>query len=50
MKLITIIESGAVNFVPSKIPVEKSTIFPHRSIKIFTWTSPDGNTTVLIKS
>jgi hypothetical protein len=33
-----------VNFDTSKNLVVKSTMFPHRSIHKYTWTSPDGNT------
>jgi len=33
-----------VNFATSKNLVVKSTIFPHRNIHKYTWTSPDGNT------
>ena len=31
-----------VNFVTSKNLVVKSTMFPHRNIHKYTWTSPDG--------
>jgi hypothetical protein len=31
-----------VNFATSKNLVVKSTVFPHRSIHKYTWTSPDG--------
>ena len=31
-----------VNFVTSKKPVVKSTMFPHQNIHKYTWTSPDG--------
>jgi hypothetical protein len=31
-----------VNFATSKNVVVKSTIFPHRNIHKYTWTSPDG--------
>jgi hypothetical protein len=31
-----------VNFATSKHLVVKSTMFPHRSIHKYTWTSPDG--------
>jgi hypothetical protein len=31
-----------VNFATSKNLVVKSTMFPHRYIHIYTWTSPDG--------
>jgi hypothetical protein len=34
----------AVNFVTSKSLVVKSTMFSHRSIHKYTWTSPDGKT------
>jgi hypothetical protein len=34
----------AVNFATSKILVVKSTMFPHRKIHKYTWTSPEGNT------
>ena len=33
-----------VNFATSKNLVIKSTMFPHRNIHKYTWTSPDGNT------
>jgi endonuclease/exonuclease/phosphatase family metal-dependent hydrolase len=33
-----------VNFATSKNLVVKSTIFPHRTIHKYTWTSPDGQT------
>jgi hypothetical protein len=33
-----------VNFAISKNLVVKSTMFPHRSIHKYTWTSPDGQT------
>jgi len=33
-----------VNFAKSKNLVVKSTIFPHRNIHKYTWTSPDGKT------
>jgi hypothetical protein len=33
-----------VNFATSKSFVVKSTMFPHRSIHKYTWTSPDGKT------
>ena len=32
-----------VNFATSKNLVVKSTMFPHRNIHKYTWTSPDGN-------
>jgi hypothetical protein len=32
-----------VNFATSKNLVLKSTMFPHRKIHKYTWTSPDGN-------
>jgi hypothetical protein len=32
------------NFVTSKDLVVKSTMFPHRNIHKYTWTSPDGKT------
>ena len=35
---------GLVNFVTSKNLVVKSTMFPHRNIQKYTWTSPDGKT------
>ena len=39
-------DNGAriVNFATSKNLVVKSTMFPHRSIHKYTWTSPDGKT------
>jgi exonuclease III len=33
-----------VNFATSKNLIVKSTMFPHRNINKFTWTSPDGKT------
>jgi len=33
-----------VNFATSKNLVVKSTMFPHRNIRKYTWTSPDGKT------
>jgi hypothetical protein len=33
-----------VNFAMSKSLVVKSTMFPHRNIHKYTWTSPDGMT------
>ena len=33
-----------VNFASSKNLVVKSTMFPHRNIHKYTWTSPDGKT------
>ena len=33
-----------VNFETSKNLVVKSTMFPHRNIHNYTWTSPDGKT------
>jgi len=33
-----------VNFATSKNLVVKSTMFPHRNIQNYTWTSPDGKT------
>jgi len=33
-----------VNFATSKNLVLKSTMFPHRNIRKYTWTSPDGQT------
>ena len=33
-----------VNFAASKNLVVKSTMFPHRNIHKYTWTSPDGQT------
>jgi hypothetical protein len=33
-----------VNFATSKNLVVKSTMFPHRKIHKYTWTSPDGKT------
>jgi endonuclease/exonuclease/phosphatase family metal-dependent hydrolase len=33
---------GLVNFATSKNLVVKSTMFPHRNIHKYTWTSPDG--------
>jgi hypothetical protein len=37
-------EVRVVNFATSKNLVVKSTMFPHRSIHKYTWTSPDGQT------
>jgi len=33
-----------VNFVTSKNLIVKSSMFPHRNIHKYTWTSPDGKT------
>jgi hypothetical protein len=33
-----------VNFATSRNLTVKSTVFPHRNIRKFTWTSPDGKT------
>jgi hypothetical protein len=33
-----------VNFATSKYLIVKSTMFPHRNIHKFIWTSPDGKT------
>jgi hypothetical protein len=33
-----------VNFATSKNLVVKNTMFPHRNIRKYTWTSPDGKT------
>jgi hypothetical protein len=33
-----------VNFAMSKYIIVKNTMFPHRNIHKFTWTSPDGKT------
>jgi hypothetical protein len=38
----------AINFATSKILVVKSTMFPHRNIHKYTWTSPDGKTHIQI--
>jgi hypothetical protein len=35
---------GVVNFATSKNLIVKSTMFPHRKIHKYTWTSPEGNT------
>jgi hypothetical protein len=35
---------GVVSFATSKNLVVKSTMFPHRKIHKYTWTSPEGNT------
>jgi hypothetical protein len=43
-KLVMIMELTVVNFAKSKNLVVKSTMFPHRSIHKYTWTSPDGKT------
>jgi hypothetical protein len=37
-----IMEIKVVNFATSKNLIFKSTMFPHRNIHKFTWTSPDG--------
>jgi hypothetical protein len=37
-------EVRVVNFATSKNLVAKSTMFPHRNIHKYTWTSPDGKT------
>jgi GH43 family beta-xylosidase len=44
---IVIVENNGViiiNFAISKTPVVKSTMFPHRNIQKYTWTSPDWKT------
>jgi hypothetical protein len=33
-----------VNFATSKNLIVKSTMFPHRNVREYTWTSPDGKT------
>jgi hypothetical protein len=33
-----------VNFAASKNLVVKNAMFPHRNIRTYTWTSPDGKT------
>jgi hypothetical protein len=33
-----------VNFATSKNLAVKSTVFPHRNLHKYTWTSPEGNT------
>jgi len=35
---------GIVNFATSKNLVAQNTMFPHRDIHKYTWTSPDGKT------
>jgi hypothetical protein len=35
---------SVVNFVTSKNLIAKSTMFPHRNIHKYTWTSPEWNT------
>jgi hypothetical protein len=37
-------DNGVVNFATSENLTVKSTMFPHRNIHKFTWTSPDGRT------
>jgi hypothetical protein len=37
---------GIVSFATSKNHSVKGTIFPHRNIQKYTWTSPDGKTTI----
>jgi hypothetical protein len=37
-------DNGVVKFATSKNLIVKSTMFPHRNIHKFTWTSPDGKT------
>jgi hypothetical protein len=44
MRIAMIIALRVVNFATSKNLVVKSTMFPHRNIHKYTWTSPDGNT------
>jgi endonuclease/exonuclease/phosphatase family metal-dependent hydrolase len=41
-------DNGVVNFATSKNLVVKSTMFSHRSIHKYTWTSPDGKTHIQI--
>ena len=41
-------EVRLVNFATSKHLVVKSTMYPHRNIHKYTWTSPDGKTHNLI--
>jgi CMP-2-keto-3-deoxyoctulosonic acid synthetase len=33
-----------VNFATSKNLVFKRTMYPHRKIQVYSWTSPEGNT------
>jgi hypothetical protein len=42
MKLLMIMDLRLVNFATYKNLIVKSTIFSHRNIHKFTWTSPDG--------
>jgi hypothetical protein len=35
-----------VNIATSKTLIVKSTMFPHRNIDKYTWTSPDGTPTI----
>jgi hypothetical protein len=37
-----------VTFATTKNLIVKSKMFPHRNIHKFTWTFPDGNTTIIL--
>jgi hypothetical protein len=43
-EIINANDKELVNFATSKNLVVKSTMFPHRNIHKYTWTSPDGKT------
>jgi hypothetical protein len=44
IRIVTIMGVRIVNFATSKNLVVMSTMFQHRNIHKYTWTSPDGQT------